>query len=317
MKTRNKLLLTAGLSLGLAEFANEMGAVFETILGAGDKLKLAGLTDLSREQKIMEEDNKNEKEKRKRWEQNGRNTACYVKGYDDAPIYCKIYIQQEISDKWAVVVHGYGCDGSALAHASKKFYDRGLNVVAPDLRCHGRSGGKYIGMGFTDCRDIINIIRLIIRGNKNAKIYLYGVSMGAASVLMAASERLPENVRAVISDCSFESADGIIGYELMHNLGLPPFPLVNILNMLCIKRAGYDLRLASPIDRVARIKIPTLFIHGENDRLVPTKTAYKLYKKARCKKALMIIRGAGHGVSALVDGERYWRGVFGFIERAG
>ena len=78
-----------------------------------------------------------------------------------------------------------------------------------------------------------------------------------------------------------------------------------------------SLCTTSPIDRVARIKIPTLFIHGENDRLVPTKTAYKLYKKARCKKALMIIRGAGHGVSALVDGERYWRGVFGFIERAG
>lgn len=314
MKMMNKLLM-AGLSVGMTEIASEIG--FRVILGAGNKLSLAKFTDLSSEEKIIEEDNRNEGENRKLWEQNSKNTFCYVKGYDNAPIYCKVYIQHKNAEKWAIVVHGYGCDGTALAYAAKKFYDKGYNVVVPDLRCHGKSGGKYIGMGHIDSRDIMNIIRLIIKGEKNAEIYLYGVSMGAAAVLMTAAKAPPKNVKAVISDCSFDSAKKIIGYEFFYNLKVPPFPIVNLINMVCNRRAGYDLRLASPIDRVKYIKVPVLFIHGDSDKLVPTKIVYKLYKRARCKKALMIIENAGHGVSALVDKRRYWNGVFRFIEKAG
>ncbi|MDO4300376.1 MAG: alpha/beta hydrolase [Clostridia bacterium] len=315
MKTRNKLLIATGLTIGMAEMASEINYMFETILSGGNKLKLAKCTDLSREEKIVEEDNKNERKQRELWEKKSRNVSCYIKGYDDTPIYCKVYIQKKFCHKWTLVVHGYGGDGSTLAYASKKFYDEGYNVVVPDLRGHGKSGGRYIGMGQIDSRDIMNIIHLIIKGDKNAEIYLYGVSMGGASVLMTASEKLPANVKAVISDCSFDNANKIIGYELSHNFRVPPFPIVNILNMLCYKKAKYDLRLASPIDRVSYIKIPALFIHGDRDSLVPTKMVYRLYDRARCKKALMVIKDAGHGVSALVDGERYWRGVFGFIKK--
>lgn len=313
MKTRNKLLIATGLTLGMAEMASEINYMFETILARGNKISLAKCTNLSSEGKIIEEDNRNEKKKRDLWERKSRNVSIYIKGYDDTPIYCKVYMQKRFCSRWALVVHGYGGDGSTLAYASKKFYDKGYNVVVPDLRAHGKSGGKYIGMGQVDSRDIIKIIHLIIKGNSKAEIYLYGVSMGGAAVLMTASERLPSNVKAVISDCSYDNANKIIGYELKHSFKLPSFPLVPLIDFFCYKRAKYDLRLASPIDRVQYIKIPTLFIHGDNDKLVPTKMVYNLYKKARCKKALMIIENAGHGVSALVDKEKYWKGVFRFI----
>lgn len=316
MKTMNKLLIAAGLTLAYAEIASEMNYMFETILAGGSKAQLAKCANLSAEEKIVEEDNRNEENVRKKWERTSANVSCYVRGYGETPIYCKIYTQEKACKNWVIVVHGYGGDGSTLAYASKKFYDKGYNVVVPDLRGHGKSGGRYIGMGQIDSIDIINIIHLIIKGNSNAEIILYGVSMGAASVLMAASEKLPSNVKAAISDCSFDSANKIIGYDLMHNFKVPSFPIVSILDIICYKKAKYDLRLASPIDRAGYINIPTLFIHGDSDNLVPTKMVYRLYKKAKCPKALMIIKNAGHGVSALVDGKKYWHGVFTFIERA-
>lgn len=319
MKTRNKIILGTGLTMvmaGMFEIATEINYMFESFLSRGNKLNLAKCADLSKEKKIVEEDNKNERKKRDLWEQKSRNCFCYIKGYDDTPLYCKVYLQKSFCNRWIVAVHGYGGDGNTLAYASKKFYDKGYNVVVPDLRGHGKSGGKYIGMGQIDSRDIIKIIHLIIKGNNKAKIYLYGVSMGGATVLMTASENLPKNVKAVISDCSFDNANKIIGYELKNSFRLPAFPLVSLMDLMCYKKAKYDLRLASPIDRVKYIKIPTLFIHGSNDRLVPTKMVYNLYQKAKCKKALMIISEAGHGVSALVDSKRYWRGVFRFIEKA-
>ena len=315
MKTRNKIILGAGLAMGMAEMASEINYIFESVLSRGNKLDLAKCADLSKEEKIVDEDNKNEGKKRELWEQKSRNCCCYVKGYDDTPLYCKIYLQKNFCKRWVLVVHGYGGDGSTLAYASKKFYDRGYNVVVPDLRAHGKSGGRYIGMGQIDSRDIMKIIHLIIKGNSKAEIYMYGVSMGGASVLMTASEKLPPNVKAVISDCSFDNANKIIGYELRHNFKLPSFPLVSLIDLMCYRRAKYDLRLASPIDRVEYIKIPTLFIHGGNDSLVPTKMVYNLYQKAKCKKALMIINEAGHGVSALVDSKKYWKGVFRFIKK--
>lgn len=317
MKMMNKILIASGAAMAMTELGSEINYIFESILSRGNKLEFAKCTDLSREEKIVEEDNENERKNREQWERVSRNCNCYIKGYDGTPLYCKIYLQKRFCSKWILVVHGYGGDGSTLAYASKKFYDKGYNVVVPDLRAHGKSGGRYIGMGQTDSRDMMNIIHLIIKGDSKAEIYLYGVSMGAAAMLMTASERLPKNVKAVISDCSFDNANKIIGYELRHNFRLPSFPIVAFLDMLCYKKAKYDLRLASPIDRVKYIKVPTLFIHGESDKLVPTSMVYNLYKKARCKKALLIVKDAGHGVSALVDRQRYWRGVFKFIEIVG
>lgn len=314
MTKKAKIIAAAGISLAAAEIYSEINYMFEAILSGGSKTSLSKCADLSKEKKIIEEDNKNEKNARKKWEKNSRNVKCYVKGYAGTPIYCKIYLQKKYRKKWVIVVHGYGGNGSTLAYAFKKFYDEKYNVVVPDLRAHGKSGGKYIGMGQVDSIDLMNLIHLIIKGDPNSEIILYGVSMGAATVLMTASENLPPNVKAAISDCSFDNANKIIGYELLHNFKVPPFPIIGILDYICYKKAKYDLRLASPIDRVQYIKIPVLFIHGDSDSLVPTKMVYELYGKARCPKALMIIQNAGHGVSALVDGKKYWKGVFSFLK---
>ena len=309
-----KFVILAGIGLIIREIASEANAMFETIFAGGNKEELAKCANLSNEEKIVREDNINEREKRIKWKNKSRNTECYVKGCNDTPLYCKVYIQKSKSKKWVVVVHGYGGWGSTLDYATKTFYEKGYNVVVPDLRGHGKSGGRYIGMGNLDSRDIINIIHLIIRGDSKSEIYLYGVSMGGATVLIAASEKLPSNVKAVISDCSFDNADNIIAYELKNSFKLPRFPFVNLMDFACIKKAKYDLRLASPIDRVEYINIPVLFIHGDSDNLVPIKMVHRLYNKTKSKKALMIIKNAGHGVSALVDKERYWKGVFRFID---
>ena len=180
MKTTNKILIAAGLALVSAEIASEFNYMFETILAGGSKDKLAKCADLSAEERIIEEDNRNEENVRKKWERDSANVSCYVRGYGETPIYCKIYTQKKACKNWAIVVHGYGGDGSTLNYAAKKFYDEGYNVVVPDLRGHGKSGGRYIGMGQLDSTDIINIIHLIIKGDSNAEIILYGVSMGAA-----------------------------------------------------------------------------------------------------------------------------------------
>ena len=65
------------------------------------------------------------------------------------------------TDKWAIVVHGYTSEGKLLSSKAKHLYNMGYNVLVPDLRSHGTSEGNYIGMGWHDRLDIIGWINYI------------------------------------------------------------------------------------------------------------------------------------------------------------
>ncbi len=318
MKTRTKLLMTGGallLPAAAAELYSEIDYIFSLVIGRGDKIRLSKCADLSPEKKAIEMEDKYEGKNIRYWKKYARHTQCFVKGYDGAAIYCKVYIQKEYTDKWVLVVHGYGGNGDIMDYASKKYYDKGYNVVIPDLRGHGRSQGRYIGMGILDKRDIDEIIALIVKGDKNAEIILHGVSMGGAAVILTAAENKWKNIKAVISDCSFDRADNIIAYQISHNFHIMPYPIMSLLDIICRRKAGYSLKESSPIEEVSKINVPVLFIHGDKDSLVPFKTVYRLYRKAGCKKDILVCRNAGHGVSALVDRRGYWQKVFDFLDK--
>lgn len=71
----------------------------------------------------------------------------------------------------------------------------GYNVLLPDQRAHGYSGGHTITMGVKeryDARDWTVWARS--RFGPEVPIFLMGVSMGAATVLLAAGLNLPDNV---------------------------------------------------------------------------------------------------------------------------
>ncbi len=319
MKTRTKLAVTGTLLLlpaVAAELYSEINYIFSLVMGRGDKLGLSGCIDLSREEKAIEKEDKREGKNIRYWKKYARHTQCYVKGYNGTAIYCKVYIQKEYTNKWVLVVHGYGGNGDIMDYASKKYYDKGYNVVIPDLRGHGRSHGGYIGMGSLDRLDIAEITALIVKGDKNAEIILHGVSMGAAAVIMAAAENKCGKIKAVIADCSFDSANNIIAYQISHTFHIMPYPIVGLLDIICRRKAGFSLKKSAPINEVSKIHMPILFIHGDKDSLVPTKMTYRLYKKAKCRKDILICKNAGHGVSALVDGRGYWSKVFEFLDKA-
>lgn len=122
-------------------------------------------------------------------------TENYIESSDGLKLHAYMVNQNENSDKWAIVVHGYGGSGKLMRAKAKYFYEMRYNVLIPDLRGHGKSEGEYIGMGWKDRLDIINWINFIIKGNSNSKIVLHGTSMGAATVLMASGEDLPSNVK--------------------------------------------------------------------------------------------------------------------------
>ena len=201
-----------------------------------------------------------------------------------------------------------------MAGFVNKFHSLGYNVLAVDARAHGDSEGTKIGMGWPDRLDIIEWIKLILSWDANAQIILHGVSMGAATVLMASGESLPKNVKAVIADCSYTSEWDEFRLEAK-NLHIPWFPVLNVTSVFSKLRDGYDFKQASALEQIKKSRIPTLFIHGTEDELVPYCMLDELYTAANCEKECLTVKGAGHALSSSVAPELYWNTVESFIAK--
>ena len=237
----------------------------------------------------------------------------YIESYDKLQLHS--YVVSQNSNKWAIVVHGYGGSGKLMSDKSKYFYDMGYNVLIPDLRGHGKSEGDYIGMGWKDRLDIISWINFIIKENPNAEIVLHGTSMGAATVLMTSGENLPSNVKAIVADCAYTSAWDEFSYQLETYLKVPSYYILNVTNMVTKLKAGYSLKEASALESVKKATVPILFIHGDKDKFVPYSMMDKLYDATTSPKEKLTIEGGEHANSDLVSPFLYWLTVEDFLNQ--
>lgn len=313
-------ILILGMSFfayGIKQYYNAVNYMFNVTLGRGNKMFFARCNDTSREEQVIKADMDLHKPSLEKWETEVRQTGCYIKSLDNQPLYAKIFLQNSFTDSWAIVVHGYGGTGNMMYYAAKEFYEKGYNVVVPDLRGHGKSGGSYISMGWYDRLDLIQIINAIVKGNNKAQIALYGVSMGAATVLMTGGEALPDNVEAIVADCSYDNIKNIFSYQIKKVFRLPSFPFINTMSKICKRRLGFSFKQASVEKQLENCNIPVLFFHGEKDRLVPTNMVYKLYSATKGYKELYVVKNAGHGVSSMVEHNKYWGRVFDFLAKQG
>lgn len=219
------------------------------------------------------------------------------------------------TNKWAIILHGYGGNALKMSIEAEHIYNMGYNVIMPDMRGCGESEGNAIGMGWLDRMDVLKWIDYIIANDEKAEILLYGVSMGGAAVMMTTGEVLPQNVKCAVEDCGYSSVKEEFDIQIDEFFGLPSFPVITSADVVCFFRAGYTFEQASSVEQVKRSKTPTLFIHGSADEFVPFSMLDKVYNAAECPKEKLVIEGAGHVGSSGTDPELYWSTVENFINK--
>lgn len=220
------------------------------------------------------------------------------------------------TNKTVILVHGYDSKGKGMAAFARYYHEQfGYHVLMPDLRGHGKSGGRYVGFGWHDRLDLLAWVQEVIRQRgPECEMILHGISMGGATVLMASGEKLPPQVTGIISDCAYTSAGDILAYQLKRMFKLPAFPLIPATGWICRLRAGYDPRQASALKQVRKATKPLLFIHGEADHFVPTAMVHTLYDAAPAPdKQLVLIPGAGHAAAYFTDSATYLDRVARFL----
>lgn len=213
-----------------------------------------------------------------------------------------------------VAMHGWRSSwASDFGFVSEFLRQNDCSVLYAEQRGQGGSGGEYMGFGMIERYDCLEWVKWIDSQNpQNLPIYLVGVSMGAATVLMTSDMDLPGNVRGIIADCGFTSIHDIWKHVARRNLHLPYSIYGGLADNLCREKICMGTRDCSTMDALKNSTVPVLFVHGTEDHFVPVEMTYRNYQACSSDKRLLIVPGADHGMCYFTEQERYEQAVLDF-----
>lgn len=217
------------------------------------------------------------------------------------------WFQQENARRTIIAMHGWRSSwGMDFGFIADFWLQNGCNVLFAEQRGQNNSGGTYMGFGLTerfDCRCWAEFVTG--RCGRDLPVYLAGISMGAATVLMAAGLELPDSVHGIMADCGFTSPHAIWEYITRRNLHMQ-FRLKGMMaDRICRRKLHMGSSDYSTVQALQHTTLPVLLVHGTDDRFVPIEMTYENYKACAGPKHLLVVPGAAHGMSYFVDREGY------------
>lgn len=242
---------------------------------------------------------------------------CYIRSADGLRLHA-FYLPAENAKRFVLLSHGYKGSGFGdFAYISRFLHENGCNLLFIDQRCCGASEGEYITFGAKEQSDVQRWTYYISRRNKEKlPIYLYGESMGAASVLMASGHKLPRQVKGLIADCGFCSMKSQIqdmasNWFHLHWIGL----LLFRLDVFCALFAGFRMKDADTAEALKTNRRPVLFFHGAKDTYVDPGNSLYNYSLCKAPKELVVMSEARHLCSAYEEPELYKEKILHFFEQ--
>lgn len=238
------------------------------------------------------------------------NETVEIAAWDGTPLVGH-WIPAPNAKRVLIAMHGWRSswsrDFGLLANFLK---ENDCSVLYAEQRGQNNSGGDYMGFGLAERFDCLNWIDWVSWTNEkncsNLPIYLCGVSMGASTVLMSSALDLPKTVHGIIADCGYTSPQAIWRHVAQTNLHIPYDKWMSeLIDAICQDRIHFCSTDYSCTEALAESRVPVLFIHGTDDPFVPVEMTYENYKACASPKRLLIVPGAEHGMSYIVDQKLY------------
>ena len=241
----------------------------------------------------------------------------FILSEDGVRLHALYAFSPEKTRRTAVIVHGYTDNAVRMLMIGYMYHhDLRYNILLPDLRYAGESGGDHIQMGWLDRLDVLRwmeVANTLFGGS--TEMVVHGISMGAATVMMVSGEPQPDYVRCYVEDCGYSSVYAQFRKELQEQFGLPSFPFLDVASCLCKIRYDWSFQEASAVSQVRQCFLPMFFIHGSSDDYVPVRMVYEVYEAKPSPKELWVVSGVSHAFSYRDYREEYTRRVRAFTER--
>lgn len=238
--------------------------------------------------------------------------GVYTKSHDNLLLFARYY---HICDNAPLFIEFHGYKGDAcrdFCGGDMVFKSLKCNTLLVDQRAHGKSQGKTISFGIKERYDCLAWINWARSRFGDIPIFLVGISMGGATVLMASDLNLPRCVKGIISDCAYSSPKSII-CKVCAEIGLKPSLIYPFVTLGAIIFGHFNPNKKSAVESVKNAHVPILLLHGEGDKFVPWQMSGEIYKNCNSEKYLYTFKGAGHGFCFASDVPRYEHLIREFI----
>jgi len=197
-----------------------------------------------------------------------------------------------------VILHFHGNAGN-ISHRLdlvQPFLGKGFSVFLVDYRGFGKSSGRPSEPGLY--KDGLAAWSYLVEKERIApeRIMLHGHSIGAAVAIEVA---LQKKVRGLVIESAFTSTKDMAKTMALFALFSPVFP------------AHYN-----NLEKIPRVSVPKLVIHGERDEIVPFAMGRKLFEAATDPKFFYPVKDAGHNDVFIVGGEKYFEVFAEFVKNA-
>lgn len=268
---------------------------------------------------IFKNDNKTNTEEREAFFKKYDGKSIRVKSFDG--IVLKGHICQAEDEKRIVLaLHGYKSSPEKdFANIADYLLENGSTVVFADNRAHGGSQGEYITLGIKERHDCLKWLEYI---NENISasdpIYIYGMSMGAATGLMASGMKLPANVNGIIADSAYSSPSEIIKYiscKRAKGNRKKGVRQAEKLDKYIMENYGFSTYDFTVKEAFKSNKRPVIFLHGKEDKVAPISMCLDNYHNCKREKEIVTFRNCGHLEGSSKHNKEYTAALSSFFAK--
>ncbi len=248
------------------------------------------------------------------WWENSERIRMEITSYDGLSLVA-YYLPHEEAKGIVLMMHGFQSTPTRdFASIARWYYEAGYTICLPFQRNHGESEGTYITFGVKERYDVRDWVQeLNDRFGMENDLWIHGISMGCATVLMASGFSLPFNVRGIIADCGFTSPKAILLTELRTRKLPLAHAFLHAGNFFARHLADFTFTEYDTFQALRTNETPVLFIHGTKDDFVPPAMTIANYEFCHAPKELLLVEDAIHAISFYQDEALYTKTLTRFL----
>lgn len=238
-----------------------------------------------------------------------------IKSFDNLTL-CGLYYNNN-SSKTVIFFHGLRTEPTLLFSVlALRLLNEGFNVLYTYARGHGISEGKYTTYGYHEKKDAQQWVEYINQVKGCNDIYLYGASMGAATIALASPNLDPNIVKGLVIDAAFPNVYELIDY-ISQKRHLPRGKIMGVARWFAKISLKVNFNDDDTRKSLEQNKIPTLFIQGSKDNVVKIDYFNDNYDKCASTKEKILVEGAGHAIALIYGGEPVIKQFITFLNTNG
>lgn len=214
--------------------------------------------------------------------QDSKLTDVSIAGADGTMLRAWSIHPRHSNERAVILLHGLGDNRYGMTGYAELFLSRGFNVLLPDARAHGSSGGDLATYGLLESEDIRRWFGWVQQNDHPNCIFGFAESMGAAQLLQ--SLRSEPHFCAVVAESPFSSFREIAYDRVGQFFHTGPWlgrtvlrPIVEIAFTYSAWKYKLDFGQLSPENAVAATAVPVFLIHGQEDSNIPVRHSRRIF----------------------------------------